>query len=248
MALFDALQLVVAALMLFAGSTVLSTVGFGIGMTTTPVLLLVLDPQTVVVTVNTVSLVLFVLIIFQTRAHLSIKDMVPVSVAGLLGVPVGVFILSAAHAAVLRVSITALMLLLTMAVAFNIGGSMPRWRVLGLVVGFVVGVLLTSLGIGGPVMALFLLARDWSRHAVRASLSLYFLVVESTGVVGYGVAGLFTQERITLIMLVTVPVLLGYGLATFLVRRMNERAFRHAVVAVIITTSLMVLGREIVRL
>ncbi len=49
-------EVLVAALMLFAGSTVLGTVGFGIGMTTTPVLLLTFDPQTVVVLVNTVPL------------------------------------------------------------------------------------------------------------------------------------------------------------------------------------------------
>ena len=44
MALFGAADLAVAAVMMFVGSTVLSTVGFGIGMSTTPVLLLVLRP------------------------------------------------------------------------------------------------------------------------------------------------------------------------------------------------------------
>ena len=56
--------------MLFVGSTVLSTVGFGIGMTTTPVLLLVFEPQTAVVVVNTISIVLFGLIIYQNRADI----------------------------------------------------------------------------------------------------------------------------------------------------------------------------------
>ncbi len=68
------LELAVAVVMLFAGSTVLSTVGFGIGMTTTPVLLLLLEPQTVVVVVNTVSLALFVLIIHQTRGYVSQRE------------------------------------------------------------------------------------------------------------------------------------------------------------------------------
>ena len=234
--------------MLLLGSTVLSTVGFGIGMSTTPVLLLFLDPQTVVVTVNTVSLALFVLIMFQARTELRVRAMAPMSIAGLLGVPVGVFILGSAGAGVLRVSITAVIILLALAVTFNIRGPIPRSDLAGLAVGFVVGVLLTSLGIGGPLMALFLLTRNWPRQAVRSSLSLYFLVVEFSGVVGYGVAGMFTPERISLILVVAGPVLLGFALATVLVGRMNERVFRHAVVGVIIATSLMVLGREVVRL
>ena len=95
-------------------------------------------------------------------------------------------------------------------------------------------------------MVLFLLSREWTRHVVRASLAFYFLVVELSGVIGYGVAGLFTEERISLILIVTVPMLLGFALGSFLVGRMSERVFQHAVVAVIIVTSVMVLGREIV--
>lgn len=243
----DASQLIVAALMLFIGSTVLSTVGFGIGMTTTPVMLLLLDPQTVVVVVNTVSLALFVMIILQTRQHMPWKEMTRVSIAGLAGVPVGVFFLSSANPTVLRISITVLIILLTLVVAFNIRGSLPRSHLVGPLVGFIVAVLLTSFGIGGPLMALFVLTRDWSRHRVRASLSFYFLIVEFTGAVGYGVAGLYTPERIGLIAVVIVPVLIGFGLASILVRMMNEQAFQRGVIVVIITTSMMVLGRELVR-
>ena len=242
------LELAVSALMLFAGSTVLSTVGFGIGMTITPVMLLLLEPQTVVVVVNTVSLALFVLIIYQTRSEVSPREVSRLVVAGLMGVPVGVFVLSSASAGALRISIAALIILVTLAVAFNLRGPVPRSNLVGPVVAFVVAVLLTSLGIGGPLMALFLLSRGWPRHAVRGSLSLFFLAVEAAGVVGYGVAGLFTAERVALIIVVTLPALLGFGLATVLLRRMNERLFQHAVVVVILATSAMVLAKEIVRL
>ena len=248
MAFFDVDQLTIAALMMFAGSSVLSTVGFGIGMSTTPVLLLVLDPQTIVVMGNTVSLVLFVLVIVQTRDSMPVRHMVPVSVAGLMGVPVGVFALTAAGTGVLRISMTALIILLTVAVVFNFRGPIPRVRVVAPVVGFVVGALLAALGIGGPLLVLFLLTRDWPRHAMRASLALYFLVVESAAAIGYGVAGLFTAERVSLILIVLVPVLLGFVVGTALVRRMDDRVFRRAVLSVIVTTSVMVLVRELVQL
>jgi len=237
-------EIVVTSVMLLVGSTVISTVGFGIGMSTTPILLLILEPQTIVVVINTVSLLLLVLIIYQTRADLPVREMGWISAAGLLAVPAGVFFLSSVSATVLRVSITALILVLTVLTMLNVRLTVPKPRIASLAVGFIVSLLLTSLGIGGPIMVLFLLTRDWSRHAMRGGLSLYFLVVQVVAVIGYGMAGLYTQERVALILIVVVPVLAGFGLATLLVRRMNERIFRHAVIAVIMATSAMVLARE----
>ena len=74
------LQLAVAVAAAFAGSTVFGAVGFGFGMVYTPVLLLVLDPQTAVVTANTVTIPMFVLIMLQTRSHLKVREMMPVAV------------------------------------------------------------------------------------------------------------------------------------------------------------------------
>ena len=236
---------IVVAAMLFVGSTVLSTVGFGIGMTTTPVLLLVVDPQTAVVVVNTISILLFGLIIYQNRAEIPYRAVVPWGLAGLFGVPIGVFVLSSASASFLRIGITALIIVLTVVTALNLQSVIPRWRWFGFLVAAVVSALLNSLGIGGPLMALYILGQGWSRNALRGSLAFYFVVVEASGVVGYGVTGLLTRERVVLILITVIPVILGFWLATFLVRHMNEAVFRRAVVTVIITTSLMVLAREV---
>ena len=238
-------EMVVTAVTMLVGSTVFSTMGFGIGMTTTPFLLLILEPQTVVVMVNTVTILLLVLIIRQTRTVLPFREMAGISAAGLLAVPVGVFVLSSATSTTLRISITALILTLAALTLFNRRIRLPSPGLVGLSLGFVVSLLLTSLGIGGPLMVLFLLTREWTRDAIRGGLALYFLVVEGAAVVGYGVAGLFTAERVILILIVIAPVLAGFGIAALVVRRMNERLFRHAIVGFIMVTSVMVLAREV---
>ena len=238
-------EMAVTAVTMLVGSTVFSTMGFGIGMTTTPFLLLILEPQTVVVMVNTVTILLLVLIIRQTRTVLPFREMAGISAAGLLAVPVGVFVLSSATSTTLRISITALILALAALTLFNRRIRLPSPGLVGLSLGFVVSLLLTSLGIGGPLMVLFLLTREWTRDAIRGGLALYFLVVEGAAVVGYGVAGLFTAERVILILIVIAPVLAGFGIAALVVRRMNERLFRHAVVGFIMVTSVMVLAREV---
>ena len=232
--------------MLFIGSTVLSTVGFGIGLSTTPVLLFVFEPQTVVVVLNTVSAVLFVLIIWQNRGQLPFREVAPLAVAGLAGVPVGVFVLDAAGASVLRIGITVLVIALTLVTTMNLHArGFPQGVAFGMGLGFVASVLINATGIGGPLIALYVISRGWPRDSVRAALSLYFLVIEVSGVVGYGVAGLLTGERIALVGIAAVPAVMGFVLATFIVGRMNETVFRRAVLTVILVTSSMVLAREL---
>ena len=246
--MFELYQLVVAALVVLVGSTVVAAVGFGIGLTTAPVLLLVLDPQTVVLLINTVSIALFVLIILQTRNYLPAREMIPIAAAGLLGVPFGVLALSLGDPSVLRIAISAVILVVTVAMVVNTRKSVKLPRVAGPLTGFAVAAMVTALAIGGPLLVLYLLGRGWTRHTVRASLSLFFLLTQSISVLGYGVAGMFTMERVTLILIVTGPVLIGFTVASMIVRRMNERRFRQGVIAVIVVTSLMVLGREFLTL
>ena len=93
-------------------------------------------------------------------------------------------------------------------------------------------------------MVLVMLAKGLPRQALRGSLALYFLAVEGVAVAGYGFTGLYTVERIQLTLAVMVPVILGFGLATIIGRRINERVFRKLVIATVIATSLVVLARE----
>ena len=238
------IEAAVAAVAMFIGSTVLSTVGFGIGMTSIPLLLFVLEPQTVIIVLNAVSLPLFALIVYQNRAELPKRRVLPWAIAGMVGVPVGVIVLRDVDARLLKIAITVVIIALTILVASNVRTPIPKGVISGLVVAFVVSVMLNALGIGGPLIALYALAQGWHRNTVRGALSLYFLCVEAAGVVGYGFAGLLTTERLWLIAIVTLPVVLGFWLGTQLVRRMNETMFQRAAVAVILVTSVMVLARE----
>ena len=241
-------QLALVAAIVFAGALVFCTVGFGIGVASFPLLLLLLDPQTAVVVINTVSLFMFALVIWQTRRHIPARQVLPIAAAGLVGVPVGVFILRDADAAVLRIAIAALIIALTLLAAFNARRALPKSTLVGMGAGFVVSVMLNAFGVGGALMALAFLSRQMSSHALRGSLSLYFIVVEGAGVVGYGVGGLLTQERLLLIAAAVIPVALGFGLATVALRRINEVMFRRLVIVAIVVTSMMVLVREVASL
>lgn len=238
-----------AAAVLFVGSTVLSTIGFGIGMTTIPALLFVFDAQTVVVVVNTVSIALFILIVHRNRAELPFRRVLPWSVSGLVAVPVGALALRDLDAATLKIAIAALTMALTVLVVVSGDKTpVPRGKAAGIVVGFAVSATLNALGVGGPVMALYVFAQRWSRDAARGALALYFLFVEAAGVAAYAAVGLFTWERAATIIIAVPAVVGGFALGSRIASRMSDAVFRRATVAAILAMCALALAREIAAL
>ena len=203
----------IAALALFLGCTVYSATGFGIAMVATPIALLAIaDPQTAVIVVNSAGASAGVLIAIQARKDIP-YGIVLIAAAGGLGVPIGVAILKFADPNIIRIGIATLILLLAALSFKEFQGEIPYARALGIVAGFVVGVTLAAYAVGGPLIVLFLLARNLQRQSVRGAMAFFLLVISVVGLAFYAFAGLYTAERLTLIAIVLVPAFIGFALA-----------------------------------
>ena len=239
----------ILALALFLGCTVYSATGFGIAMTAMPISLLAIsDPQTAVVVVNTGGVSAGILIAIQARKDIPYREIVPVATAGALGVPFGVAILKFADPSVIRVGIVVLILVLAALSLKEFEGEIPYAGVLGIVAGFAVGASLTAFAVGGPLIVLFLLARNLGRRSVRGAMALFLLAIAGIGVVAYASSGLYNLERLTLVAIVLIPSFIGFGLGALLIKRMNERIFRYVVLGIIGLSSMAVLVPEVMKI
>ena len=241
----DTLHIVVTSLVLMGAAFVIGAIGFGFGLTTSPILLLILDPQTVVVVINAVAIIAFALVLVETREHLGNRELGRMGIAAVLGTPIGVFALSTLDPSALRITIGVLVLILTAMVVINPEWRVPYPRVTGPILGVISSAFTTGLAIGGPILVLFFLGRGMDRQGVRASMAFFFTIMYITAAVGYAIQGLFTTERLILIAAAAPAVALGYWIAIRLTGRMNERVFRATVVAVVAISSLVVIGREL---
>ncbi|MDE2807190.1 MAG: sulfite exporter TauE/SafE family protein [Gemmatimonadota bacterium] len=234
--------------MLIVAGFAIGAVGFGFGLTATPVLLLFLDPQTVVVAINAVAIVAFGLVLIETRELAPYRELAPTAVAGALGAPIGVYALAFLDPSALRIAISALVLMLTVLVVVKTEWRVPKPQITGPMLGFGVAAMVTGLAIGGPLLVLFLIGRGMERQGVRASMAFFFTTMYCTAAIGYVAQGLLTAERLILIVAVAPGMILGYWLSVRLTGRMNEKVFRQAVVSVIAVASILVLVREILSL
>ena len=244
----DIFHIVVTSLVLMGAAFVIGAIGFGFGLTTSPVLLLILDPQTVVIVINAVAIIAFSLVLVETREHLRNRELAPMGIAAVLGTPIGVFALSTLDPTALRISIGILVLILTAMVVYNVEWRVPYPRISGPILGLISSASTTGLAIGGPILVLFFLGRGMDRQGVRASMAFFFTIMYVAAAIGYAIQGLFTTERLILIAAAAPVVAVGYWIAVKLTGRMNERVFRTAVVGVIVISSLVVIAREVASL
>ena len=244
----DIIDIVFTSLVLMGAAFVIGAIGFGFGLTTSPILLLVHDPQTVVIVINAVAIIAFSLVLVETREHLRNRELGRMAIAAVLGTPIGVFALSTLDPTILRIAIGVLVLLLTAMVIFNAEWRVPYPRISGPILGLISSASTTGLAIGGPILVLFFIGRGMDRQGVRASMAFFFTIMYITAAIGYAIQGLFTTERLILIAAAAPMVALGYWIAIRLTGRMNERVFRPAVVGVILVSSIILIVREIISL
>lgn len=238
------IEIAVAAAALAAAGFTIGVVGFGFGLITTPILLLTLDPQTTVVTINAAAVLAFGLVLVETRGHADYRQLTPTAAAGVLGTPFGVYALDTLNPSMLRIGISALVLAITILVIVKTEWRIPKPQIAGPILGFGVAAMVTGLSIGGPLLALFLIGQGMQRQRLRASMAFFFTIMYSAAAVGYAAQGLFDAERMVLAAAAAPAAALGYWLSTRISSRMNETVFRRTVVAVIAVTSTLVLARE----
>ena len=238
-------EIIITVSALLFGSFVLSSVGFGIAIAASPLMLIILDAKTTVVVINTVSLAVFVFMIVQNRSQIRFREMTYPIIFGMLGVPFGLLIFDFVSSTLLGIFISVLIIGLGIYVGFYRFHTFISNPFSFNLISFVVGALLTSTGIGGPLMAIAAVSRDWGRDSVRGSLPLYYLVVEGTAVVGYIFSGMFSKEAAVLTILGIVPALFGFVLATMVVKKVAETQFRRYLLVVIISAGVISFAKEI---
>jgi hypothetical protein len=238
-------DILLTLLAIFVGSLVLVIAGFGIAIGSSPIMLLTVDPQSTVIIINTVSLLIFVLMIYQNRRHINYREMTVPVIFGMMGVPGGLYILSNSNPSALRVSIALLIIFLGFVMALNPTIAVIRHKFTLWGAAFLVSVMITSTGIGGPIMAIAALSREWDRDSIRGSLPYYYLFIETTAVIGYFITGMFDSERLILTGVSIFPALLGFLIASMLVKKINQSYYRRLILGIVMCAGIGILVKEV---
>ena len=189
MALLTGFDLFFSILIVTAGATVMGTVGFGIVLVAAPVVLLYLGPQQTVVVLNGLTAILMAMVLMRTWRYLEVRASVGLVLGGLAATPIGVLALNAASAGVLRVTIAVVIIILALFSLTNFQLPFAQRRPAGPLFGFLTSLSVTTIGIGGPIGAIYVIAQRWKAETVRAVLALFFLASDTMAFALYTATG-----------------------------------------------------------
>lgn len=238
------IEAVVVVLAMLLASTVFSATGFGIGMISTPLMLLVYEPQTVIVVAGTAGWGIGVWIISKSWRDVPFREILPITIASLCGAPIAVFILKTADSSILSIGIAVLIILFAIGSFVKVEREIPYSTPVGILAGFIVGVLLPTSGVAGSLVMLFLMTKRWERQTVRAAMAFFLWALMSFSIILFALNGLYTPLRLTLVGVVVIPAVVGIAIGAMLMRHLNERVFNMTVIGIIIVSSVLVLAKE----
>jgi uncharacterized membrane protein YfcA len=228
--------LIVALFAALLAGIITGLTGFGLAMISTPILLFVYEPRTVIVLTVILSIFISVAVVWDSwhdaRWRLALALLVP----ALLGVVVGTVVLGAIDPVYIRLAIGAIVVFsaLLLVKDFKLPGANTRWGTI--VAGSASGALTTSTGLAAPPIVLLMAARGLPKHEFRGTSVLYFLPLSVAGLVVLAVRGLIEAPEVPLGLALVPAAIVGKAIGTRLLEHVPEKAFRTITLGLVILT------------
>ena len=228
-------MLVALSAALLAG-VVTGLTGFGLALISTPILLFVYEPRTVVVLTAIFSIFINAAVVWdswhEARRRLSLALFVP----AIFGVVVGAVVLGVINPVYIRLGVGAIVIFSALLLVWDLRlpGANTRWGTL--VAGSTSGALSTSTGLAGPPIVLLLASRGLPKHEFRGTSTLYFLPMSIAALAVLAVRGLVEAPEIPLGLVLIPAAIAGKAIGTALLKHVSERAFRAVTLALVILT------------
>ncbi|WP_299628127.1 sulfite exporter TauE/SafE family protein [uncultured Tateyamaria sp.] len=168
-------------------------------------------------------------------------------VPGLIGVPVGVSLLSVIDAGLLRIAIASLLIIY--GGYFSFRAALPAfsrrtpWIDSG--IGFVGGLFGGAASVSGAIPAMWLSIRPWTKAETRAVLQPFNVAILSTTVCLLFVQGAYDRTAINALM-ITIPCgLVAAQVGIMVFRRLSDIGFRRLLIALTLLMGLGVMASEL---
>lgn len=196
--------------------------------------LVVLPPTTAVAIVALMSVLVGIQGLWIVRGSIFARPdrLLRFVVPGLIGVPLGLFLLNVIDTQTLRIGIAALLILY--GGYFGFRSALPAFSrktpVIDVMVGFLGGVLGGTAGVSGALPSMWLSIRPWTKSETRAVLQPLNMVILSTTVTLLFFRGAYDATALRA-LLITIPSgLLAAQVGIFVFHRLSDTGFRRLLI------------------
>jgi len=217
--------------------------GFGFVLVALPWLTLLLPIKTVVPLLNLMFCCINLVLMVQLRRHLQWSKVIPLLLASLFGIPLGVYFLKTVAPWKLELLLGAVLIGFPFYHRYaNLSALRlrPGWAYLA---GFCAGCLGGSLGTYAPPIVVYAALQPWNKDEIKATLVAFFSIASmgTFGLQAYG--GLVTAKVVTM-ALWSIPFLtLGVFCGSFCYGKTASENYRRVITAMLVAIGLLLIGK-----
>ncbi len=235
--------LVAAVVIVMFAAATQSITGFGFALIVVPGLTVLAGPKVAVVAMSSIGVPLVAWNAWRWRADIQMREAVTVTIAALIGMPVGIIVLTRANDRTLTAVIGVTILIMT--VWLWRGFRLPKGRRTEVIAGITSGALASSVGTNGPPLVIAFQAVDMPPAPFRATLQACFLVEGAVALALFWLQGLFVGD-VGAIWLVGMPAMVvGALIGDRIAPRVHDGPFRAAVLWLLAFSGLLALGNAV---
>ena len=226
-------------LVIFIAGVVQGLTGFGFALVSAPLLSVLMEPRMAMPIVLVQGSLITLLLLPDVWRWIDVKMVIPLAVSGLIGIPIGVYLLRIVEGDTLRIAVGILVILFSLLLLSGVEGLGGSRGWMTIPVGFLSGLLGGSTTMSGPPVILFLANRGVEKRVFRASLIAYFTILGIVAIPTYILNGLITLQTARWITLLTPSMAVGAIVGARLSRRVEEKAFKTLTLLLVMASGLL---------
>jgi uncharacterized membrane protein YfcA len=228
----------------FAGALVAGLSGFAFGLVAASIWLYILTPLQTATLIIAFGLIVQGYAVWKLRRALDWKKLIPFMLGAALGVPVGVFILTWANPAHVRIGVGAFLVLYSLYALFRpaINPVRAGGAAADAGVGLLNGVLGGITGLAGILVTIWCGLRGWPKDVQRTVFQPVAVAIFLMSALWIGAKGTVTAETVKLFLIGLPALLAGTWLGFRLFGRLNEAAFRKLVLVLVLLVLVLLLA------
>jgi uncharacterized protein len=212
-----------------------SVSGFGSALVAVPLLSILAGPRTAVVTITALSIAMTALATARERRHVEWRVAATLAVTGLVGMPVGLLLLTTLDARVLTLVIAVLVLAFALLLARGWSAHPGPWA--RRAAGVTSGAMLTSTGMNGPPLVIVLQAMRLRPDRFRATLQAVFCSQDIAAVAGFVVVGQVSRTALVAVAAGLPGLPVGWLLGDRVFAGIHPQLFRRVVLGMLVLSA-----------
>jgi len=228
----------------FAGALISGFAGFGLNLVMTPILATLLSPVEAIPVITILGLVNAVRMLGGTWRHMDRREVLVMGLVSMATVPVGAWLLVSVDATLMRRIIAGVVILFTLVLLAGWRYRGQRTLATHAAVGALSGILNSGVGIGGPPVVLYQLARDGDPAVGRANLVGFFTILALVTIVSFTINGAMNSVAVWRGVFLAPAVLVGTWIGMRHFRASSAPTYRRITLGFLLVVSaiIVVLG------